>query len=116
MQSQPLDQAFHALADPTRRAVVAHLTQGPKSVSDLARPFPMALPSFMQHLAVLEDCGLVRSRKTGRVRMVELNGPVLAEVESWLGVQRRMWEARLDRMDAFVLELKESGNADQDQS
>lgn len=89
---------FSALADPTRRAIVAALGRGPKTVSTLAAPFMMALPSFMKHLGVLERSGLIRSAKLGRVRTCELVPGTLTQAEHWLGRQRAAWEARSDRV------------------
>jgi len=97
-----LNDTFRALADPTRRAVLATLTAGPASVSDLAQPFDMALPTFLQHLKVLEDCGLVRSRKVGRVRTCHLKPKPLADAEDWIGAQRTMWTKRLDQFDDYL--------------
>jgi len=89
-----LDICFAALADPTRRAVIERLVSGPASVSDLAEPHGMALPSFLRHLATLEKAGLVRSVKKGRVRMCSLEaGPLLA-MQGWLAWQREVWEGR----------------------
>jgi DNA-binding transcriptional ArsR family regulator len=102
-----LDGVFRALADPTRRAVVARLGRGPAPVSELAGPFEMALPSFMQHLRVLEECGLVRSRKTGRVRTCELAPQALRKAERWMAEQRALWERRLDQLDDYVVRMKE---------
>ncbi|WP_376986459.1 ArsR/SmtB family transcription factor [Bosea sp. R86505] len=101
-----LDDAFRALADPTRRAVVQALGRGPASVSELARPFEMALPSFLQHLRVLEESGLVTTAKSGRVRTCSLRREPLAAAETWLEAQRSLWTQRLDQLDAFVLHLK----------
>jgi DNA-binding transcriptional ArsR family regulator len=101
-----LDDTFRALADPTRRAVVQALGRGPASVSELARPFEMALPSFLQHLKVLEESGLVTTAKTGRVRTCSLRREPLAAAETWLEAQRSLWTQRLDQLDAFVLHLK----------
>ncbi|MFO0960502.1 MAG: metalloregulator ArsR/SmtB family transcription factor [Isosphaeraceae bacterium] len=103
----PLNQVFQALSDPTRRAVVERLARGPTATTELARPFPMALPSFLQHLDVLQKCGLVRSRKSGRVRTFELAPGALREAEGWLAAQRSLWELRLDRLDAFLEGQKE---------
>lgn len=97
-----LDGIFQALADPTRRAVLARLGTGPASVSDLARPFDMALPSFMKHIHALEESGLIRSRKEGRVRMCAIEPDSFAAVEAWLSTQRAIWEARTDRLEQFV--------------
>lgn len=107
MPNQELTQVFRALTDPTRRAVLERLTRGPAAVSELARPFKMALPSFVQHLGVLEDCGLVRSNKKGRVRTYALAPQSLKTAENWLSVQRLQWERRLDALDDFLETLKE---------
>ena len=101
-----LDDTFRALADPTRRAVVQALGRGPASVSELAKPFEMALPSFLQHLKVLEESGLVTTAKSGRVRTCSLRREPLAAAETWLEAQRSLWTQRLDQLDAFVLHLK----------
>jgi DNA-binding transcriptional ArsR family regulator len=106
-QSVSLNRVFQALADPTRRAVLERLSSGPASVSELAEPFKMALPSFSQHLDVLENCGLVRSRKTGRVRTYELAPQPLKEAEQWMVTQRANWERRLDQLDHYLTDLKE---------
>ena len=97
-----LDSAFHALADPTRRAVIARLIEGPASVKELAEPFEMGLPSFLKHVKVLETSGLIRSEKTGRVRTCRLIPTSLAVAEDWLNEQRAIWEGRTDRLAAFV--------------
>src|SRR6478735_7850266 len=101
-QSIRLTEVFHALADPTRRAIVGRLGRGPATVSALTEPFPMALPSFMKHLSVLERSGVVRSSKAGRVRTCELRPKALAHAEAWIAGQRAAWEARADRMSAFA--------------
>ena len=107
-QKDTLDGVFHALADPTRRAVVERLTHGPAAVSELAHPFKMALPSFMQHMDVLESCRLVRSHKAGRVRTYRLAEPhPLQTAEKWMGEQRLVWERRLNQLDRFLLNQKE---------
>ena len=110
MPQQPatLDRLFQALADPTRRAVVERLGRGPAATSELARPFAMALPSFIQHLEVLERAGLVSSAKAGRVRTFQLTPQPLDVVEDWMTTQRRLWERRLDRFDEYVHTLKET--------
>ncbi|WP_254514912.1 helix-turn-helix transcriptional regulator [Novosphingobium sp. G106] len=102
-----IDDIFRALSDPTRRDVVERLSAGQASVSDLAAPYRMALPSFVAHLRVLEGCGLVTSHKRGRVRTYSLAPQQLKFAEDWLGRQRKLWEARLDRLDAYLLKLKE---------
>lgn len=96
---------FHALADPTRRAVVAQLTRGPASVSELARPLAMTLPSVVQHLQVLEASGLVRSEKRGRVRTCRIAPESLRAAEHWLAEQRAVWEGRVDRLGGCVDDL-----------
>lgn len=100
-----LDSVFIALADPTRRAVVRQLGQGPASVSELAHAFPMALPSFMKHVRTLEVSGLIHTSKTGRVRTCTLDRQRLALVDDWLAAERRLWEARTDRLEALVTDL-----------
>jgi DNA-binding transcriptional ArsR family regulator len=100
-----LDQVFQALADPTRRQVVERLVSGPARTSSLAEPFDMALPSFTQHLGVLERAGLVRSTKRGRVRTYELAPGGLRAADAWLGEQRRLWERRLDQLDHLLTTL-----------
>lgn len=105
--AQSIDGVFRALADPTRRHVLERLGRSPASVSELARPFDMALPSFLEHMKILEGYGLVRSRKTGRVRTYRLVPKRLQQAEDWLAAQRTLWTARLDRLDSYLLELKE---------
>jgi len=105
-QSARLDRVFRALADPTRRAIVGRLSRGPASVSELARPFAMAMPSLLQHLQVLEACRLVRSEKHGRVRTCALRPLTLGVAVDWIGEQRAIWEGRLDRMEAYVATLQ----------
>jgi DNA-binding transcriptional ArsR family regulator len=106
-QTATLDHVFRALADPTRRAVLERLSGGPAAVGELAEPFDMALPSFMQHLDVLEGCALVRSRKAGRVRTYELAPQPLKTAEHWMTKQRSLWERRLDQLDGFLIKMKE---------
>ena len=101
-----LDHAFGALADPTRRAIMARLAQGEASVGELARPFDMALPSLMKHIRVLETGGLVESEKRGRVRTCRLKPSGMKGVENWLAEQRAIWEARLDRLEAYATSLE----------
>jgi DNA-binding transcriptional ArsR family regulator len=102
-----IDAVFRALSDATRRNVVERLGQKPISVSDLAARYPMALPSFVEHMKVLEKSGLVRSRKAGRVRTYELVPNRLKLAEHWLDKQRRFWEQRLDQLDAYLLKMKD---------
>jgi DNA-binding transcriptional ArsR family regulator len=106
-QAEPLDRIFHALGDQTRRAVLRRLSAGPASVTALARDFDMALPSFTQHLGVLEGCGIVRSEKIGRVRICRLVPERLREAEGWLAEQRALWTRRLDQLDAYLETMKE---------
>jgi DNA-binding transcriptional ArsR family regulator len=106
-RSAQLDSVFQALADPTRRAVIERLGRGPAATSELARPFDMALPSFTQHLDVLERCGVVRSRKQGRVRTYRLTNKPLETAEHWLAAQAEQWTRRLDQLDDYVVDLKE---------
>ena len=106
-QSAVADDVFHALANPTRRQVLERLSAGPATVSELAAPFDMQLPSFVQHLAVLEESRLVRSRKRGRVRTYEIAPERFKVAEDWLTERRRSWESRLDRFDNYVKQLKE---------
>jgi DNA-binding transcriptional ArsR family regulator len=102
----PLDNVFKALADPTRRAVLQRLSAGAAPVSELAKPFAMALPSFLQHLAVLENCGLVHSQKSGRVRTYRISPEPLAAAEGWMAEQRAIWQRRLDQLDHYLEDLK----------
>ena len=106
-RSDGLDQVFQALADPTRRQVIERLVSGSASTSELAQPFDMALPSFTQHLGVLEHAGLVTSTKTGRVRTYQLAPAALEVADGWLAGQRRLWERRLDQLDDLLSTLKE---------
>jgi DNA-binding transcriptional ArsR family regulator len=107
VQFADVDEVFHALSNPTRRKVVERLSMGPATVSELAAPFDMQLPSFVQHLSVLEQSRLVKSKKRGRVRTYELAPERFKVVDDWLTERRRLWEARLDRFDEYVLKLKE---------
>jgi DNA-binding transcriptional ArsR family regulator len=101
-----VDRIFRALSDPTRRSVLERLTSRPASVTELAAPYNMALPSFIEHLKVLEGSGLVRSRKAGRIRTYELAPEQLKLAENWLGRQRSLWERRLDQLDSYLIKLK----------
>lgn len=102
-----LELVFKALSDPTRRAVVERLGRGPASTTDLAEGFEMALPSFVQHLGVLEDSGLVASHKEGRVRTYRLTPDPLRHAENWLSAQRDLWERRLDQLDQHLRTMQE---------
>jgi len=109
----PLDLAFQALADPTRRAIVERLAVGPASVSELKRPLNMSLPAVMQHLAVLETSGLVVSRKSGRVRTCRINPTAFAEAERWIAERRLEWERRLDRLGDYLQAMQSEGKSDE---
>jgi DNA-binding transcriptional ArsR family regulator len=97
-----LDGVFVALADPTRRAVIRRLGRGPTSVGELAREFPITLPSFMKHVRTLEANGLIRTTKVGRTRTCVLDRERLTLVDDWLAEQRRIWEGRTDRLERFI--------------
>ena len=107
VQAAVADKVFHALSNPTRRKVLERLSVGPATVSELAEPFDMQLPSFVQHLSLLEKSRLVKSKKRGRVRTYEIAPKRFEVVEDWLTARRRLWEARLDRFDQYVKQLKE---------
>ena len=111
VQSTAADAVFHALSNPTRRKVLERLSAGPATVSDLAAPFDMQLPSFVQHLSVLEESRLVKSKKRGRVRTYEIAPERFKVAEGWLTARRQEWEARLDRFDQYVKHLKEQDSA-----
>ena len=106
MLNYQLDKTFAALADPARRAIVERLVASPASVSELARPLPMSLPAVMLHLKVLEESGLVTSRKEGRVRTCRIEPQMLSQAEQWVSERRRMWERSLDRLGQFLDEEK----------
>jgi DNA-binding transcriptional ArsR family regulator len=107
-QVAELDRVFHALADTTRLAVVERLGRGPAATTELAGSFAMALPSFTQHLDVLESVGIVASKKEGRVRTYRLTPRPLQSVDAWMASQRDLWERRLDQFDGYVRTLKET--------
>lgn len=109
-QANPLDLAFHALSDPTRRAVISRLVEGELSVSTLAEPFDMALPSFAQHLKVLEDCGLIATEKRGRSRWCRLQSSRFDEAADWMQAERRRWAQRLDQLEDYLDTRPESGD------
>ena len=107
VQAAVADDVFYALANSTRRKVLEQLSAGPATVSELAAPFDMKLPSFVQHLSVLEQSRLVKSKKRGRVRTYQIAPERLKIAEDWLTSRRQLWEARLDRFDEYVKQLKE---------
>lgn len=101
-----LDLAFQALADPTRRTMMDRLAKGPASVSELARPLSMSLPAVLLHLKVLEEGGLIKSEKVGRVRTCRIEPQMLSQAERWIAERRQMWERNLDRLGAFLDQTK----------
>jgi DNA-binding transcriptional ArsR family regulator len=105
---QALDRTFHALASPTRREIVSRLGRGRSAVKALAEPFDMALPSFMKHLDVLEEAGMVRSEKNGRERVYQLEPHPLLAAEHWMDSRRREWDTRLNQLDDFLKTQKEN--------
>jgi DNA-binding transcriptional ArsR family regulator len=106
-QAAVADDVFYALSSSTRRKVLEQLSIGPATVSELAAPFDMKLPSFVQHLSVLETTRLVKSKKRGRVRTYEIVPERFKVAEDWLTARREEWEARLDQFDKYVKQLKE---------
>ena len=105
-QTAVADDVFYALSNSTRRKVLEQLAAGPATVSELASPFDMKLPSFVQHLSVLEQSRLVKSKKRGRVRTYEIAPERFKVAEDWLTARRQLWEARLERFDEYVRKLK----------
>jgi DNA-binding transcriptional ArsR family regulator len=101
-----LNRAFQALSDPIRRGMLARLSRGPAPVSELAAPLPISLPAVLQHLKALEASGLVTSEKKGRVRTCRIEPRALASAEGWLARRREEWEARLDRFEAHLGDIK----------
>ena len=108
----PIEKTFAALSDPTRRAVIQALSEGSATVSQLARPFDMALPSFTQHLGVLESAGLVVSRREGRSRVCSLNPAAFKDAEDWMASLRHQWESRMDRFEAHLERVKKEKSND----
>lgn len=100
-----LSDLFHALADPTRRAILARLAVGPAPVTELADPTGLRLPTVMRHLSVLEEAGLIATSKDGRVRTCAIVPEALMPMQTWLDEQRDIWESRLERLDDYVLKL-----------
>ena len=105
-----VDRVFHALGDPTRRALVEKLSRGPVSVSELARPFAITLAAVVQHLQILEKSGLVRTEKVGRVRTCRMEDSGLSAVEQWIDDRRASWGIRLDRLGDLLREEEEEEN------
>lgn len=106
-QAAHVHRVFHALGDPTRRAIVEKLSYGPATVSSLAKPLDITLAAVVQHLQVLEESGLVRTRKVGRVRTCRMEPAGLSVVEHWIANRRSMWERRLDRLGGLLAEPEE---------
>ena len=111
-QQPDLDHLFRALADPARRAMMERLSFGPAPVSELARPLPMSLPAAMQHLGVLEEAGLVRSQKVGRVRTCAIQPDALRLAGGWIDARRIEWEQRLDRLGDYLETMQDEGDED----
>jgi DNA-binding transcriptional ArsR family regulator len=110
LEASPLDRVFHALSDPARRSMLERLSRGPASVSELAKPLTMSLPAVVQHLAVLEESGLVRTQKVGRVRTCQIEAGSLQRAEQWINDRRLQWERRLDRLGDYLAQhTKENG-------
>jgi DNA-binding transcriptional ArsR family regulator len=106
-----VEVVFHALSDANRRAMIDRLLDGPASVSELAQPLSISLPAAVQHLHVLEDGGVVRSRKVGRVRTCEIEPRALSAAERWISERRAQWEQRLDRLGEFLAEQPDGPQA-----
>ena len=105
-QRAALDRVFHALSDPSRRAMIERLSRGPASVTELARPLDMSLAAVVQHLQVLEDSGVVRSEKVGRVRTCRIEPAALDSAQDWIAKRRALWERRLDLLGELLAERK----------
>ena len=104
LNQSAVDRVFHALADPTRRALLSQLCHGPASVTDLARPLEVTLAAVVQHVQVLEESGIVRTQKIGRVRTCQMSPEGLSVAERWIADRRSLWERRLDRLGALLAE------------
>ena len=111
--SRLLNRTFAALADPTRRRILEHLAHGDRCVTDLARPYAMSLPAVSKHLRVLENAGLVRRRRRGRVHSLKLQAAPMKQASQWIEEYRRFWEERFDRLDEYLqtLQSKEKKHA-----
>jgi DNA-binding transcriptional ArsR family regulator len=104
LNNAAVDRVFHALAEPTRRAIVERLSAGPSSVSDLAEPFDMTLAAIVQHLQVLEQSGVIRTEKVGRIRTCRIEPAGLNVAARWIAARRALWERRLDRLGDILAE------------
>ena len=111
-QTDTLDRTFSALADPTRRAILARLALGEASVGELAAPFEMSLPAVSKHLKVLEDAGLLARRRAGRRHQLRLNSEPMQQVHGWIAQYRQFWEAQFDRLDLFLQQTDDEEDAD----
>ena len=111
-QPEPLDLAFQALSDPGRRAMVERLSFGPASVSELAKPLPMTLSAVVQHLKILEQAGLVKSEKVGRVRTCTLEIETVTSVEAWIAERKRFWEQQYDQLETYLARTAPEENAE----
>jgi DNA-binding transcriptional ArsR family regulator len=109
LSERQLDRAFGALADPTRRAILARLAEGDAGVLDVAQPFPMSQPAITKHLRVLEDAGLISRHRLARRRMCHLEPQRLKELSDWVGSYREFWEESFERLDELLEELQGSG-------
>ena len=104
--SRSLNRTFAALADPTRRHILKHLAHGDRCVTDLARPYSISLPAVSKHLRVLENAGLIRRRRHGRVHSLKLEAAPMKQASRWIEEYRRFWEGSLDRLDEYLKELQ----------
>jgi DNA-binding transcriptional ArsR family regulator len=104
--SRSLDRTFGALADPTRRRILEHLTGGDRCVTDLARPYRMSLPAVSKHLRVLESAGLVRRKRDGRVHRLKLDAKPMQQAQAWIAEYRKFWEESFDRLDDYLKQLQ----------
>jgi DNA-binding transcriptional ArsR family regulator len=111
-----LDRAFRALADPTRRAIVDRLSRSQASVSEIAKPLKMSLVAVVQHIQLLEECGVIRTQKSGRIRTCRIEPQALGMVERWLSERRAMWERHLDRLGAVLEEQRTAQISGKDES
>jgi DNA-binding transcriptional ArsR family regulator len=108
-----LNRTFAALADPTRRRILEHLAHGDRCVTDLARPYAMSLPAVSKHLRVLENAGLVRRRRSGRVHSLKLQAAPMRQAQAWIEEYRRFWEVSFDRLDEYLKELQAKEKKDE---
>jgi DNA-binding transcriptional ArsR family regulator len=115
-QLASVNSVFRALADPTRRTIVDQLSRGQASVSDIALPLKISLAAVVQHIQVLEQCGVIRTQKTGRIRTCQVEPQSLAVVEQWLAVRRNLWESRFDRLGAVLEEQRLAGKSKKETS